>query len=117
MLDGSYGQAISLLRQAIADSPPTSLTFAYALYDLGRSLRLSGDAQAAIPVLKRRLEIPNQSGIVSEELAIAERQAGTPPSASGGAAPPPSAGQPFDSKPPTDKHRGPGRHGADQQTD
>ena len=29
------------------------LTYAYALYDLGRALRLSGDPAAAVPILER----------------------------------------------------------------
>ena len=28
------------------------LTYAYALYDLGRALRLSGDPTAAVPILE-----------------------------------------------------------------
>ena len=35
--------------------------YAYALFDLGRSLRLSGDPRAAVPVLYRRLQIPDQT--------------------------------------------------------
>ena len=39
---GSYTEAIPVLRQALAAASPSSLTYAYALYDLGRSLRLAG---------------------------------------------------------------------------
>ena len=38
----------------------TCLTYAYALYDLGRALRLSGQSGAAVPVLEARLQIDNQ---------------------------------------------------------
>ena len=51
MVGGDYGAAIPVLRQAVAAAAPSSLTYAYALYDLGRSLRLAGDPQAAVPIL------------------------------------------------------------------
>jgi tRNA A-37 threonylcarbamoyl transferase component Bud32 len=76
MLDSSYGAAIAVLRQAVAAATPASLTYAYALYDLGRSLRLAGQPQAAIPILARRLQISDQTGVVRQELALAARQAG-----------------------------------------
>jgi len=79
MLDGNYGAAIAVLRRAVAAASPASLTYAYALYDLGRSLRLAGDPQDAIPVLRHRLQIPNQTGIVQAELALALRAAGLMP--------------------------------------
>jgi tetratricopeptide (TPR) repeat protein len=82
MVSGQYASAVSVLRQAVqatgataaSCAQPTSqtcLTYAFALYDLGRSLRLSGDPTAAIPVLKQRLEINNQHSAVAEELALA----------------------------------------------
>ena len=43
MVGGSYQAAIPVLRQALAAAPPSSLTYAYALFDLGHSLRLAGD--------------------------------------------------------------------------
>ena len=52
-------------------SSETCLTFAYALYDLGRALRLDGQASAAIPVLSRRLRIDNQRAVVERELELA----------------------------------------------
>ena len=96
---GDYAAAIPMLREAIAAASQGSLTYAYALYDLGRSLRLSGNPQAAIPVLSRRLAIPNQTGVVRTELRLAMQAAGesrpssgtTPagPGATGGTAPAP----------------------------
>jgi len=98
MLNGDYRSAIPVLRQAVAAAPHSSLTYAYALYDLGRSLRLAGDPRAAVAVLWQRLQIPNQTNVVRNELALAlealgqqqaaqgqEAQRGQPPS--GGAAP------------------------------
>jgi tetratricopeptide (TPR) repeat protein len=76
MVGGQYASAIPVLREAVAAAAPGSLTYAYALFDLGRSLRLAGSAQAAIPVLRRRLEIPNQTSVVWRELLLALRAAG-----------------------------------------
>ena len=79
---GSYAGAVAILRRALlatgedvsACVQPAStmcLTYAYALYDLGRALRLSGDPAAAVPVLERRLEIDNQRPTVLAELELA----------------------------------------------
>jgi tetratricopeptide (TPR) repeat protein len=73
---GNYAAAIPVLRKSLAASSPTSLTYAYALFDLGRSLRLSGDPRAAVPILYRRLQIHNQTGIVRSELELALRALG-----------------------------------------
>jgi hypothetical protein len=45
------------------------LTYAYALYDLGRALELNGEPSAALPVLDQRLQIDNQRDVVAAELA------------------------------------------------
>jgi hypothetical protein len=47
------------------------LTYAYALYDLGRALLLDGDPRAALGVLSERLQIDNQRATVQEELELA----------------------------------------------
>jgi hypothetical protein len=52
------------------------LTYAYALYDLGRALLLSGSPAAAVGVLEHRLQIENQQPVVAAELASARRQLG-----------------------------------------
>jgi len=81
---GSYSGAVGVLRRALlatgedvsACVQPAStmcLTYAYALYDLGRALRLSGDPAAAVPILERRLEIDNQRPTVLAELELARR--------------------------------------------
>ncbi len=74
---GSYEEAIPVLEEAIRVFPPNTddLNYAYALFNLGNALRLSGRPDDAIPVLERRLEIPNQTGTVRRELAAAEREA------------------------------------------
>jgi len=74
---GDYEAAVPLLEEAVrAFSPGTEdLDYAYALFNLGNALRLSGRPDEAIPVLERRLAIPNQSGVVREELAAARSEA------------------------------------------
>ncbi len=79
MVQGNYTGAIAAMRQVLADTPANSLLHAYALFDLGRSLRLAGDPQAAIPILEQRLQYPNQTAVVQVELKLAERAAGVAP--------------------------------------
>jgi len=84
---GQYDAAIAVLKKALAatgeslagcvqPSSETCLTYAYALYDLGRALRLNGSAAQAVGVLEHRLQIENQRPVVAEELASARRQLG-----------------------------------------
>jgi serine/threonine-protein kinase len=83
MVGGSFHSAIQVLRQAVAAAPHTSLTYAYALYDLGRSLRLAGDPRAAVPILWQRLQIPNQTDVVRYELTLALEALGQRQTSSG----------------------------------
>ena len=78
MQDGRYDEAIPLLQRAVDSFPEGSqeLTYAYALYNLGRSLRLAGRADEAVPVLEQRLRIPNQTQTVEQELEAARQAAG-----------------------------------------
>jgi hypothetical protein len=80
--EGQDAAAVPVLQTAVSATgeslgacvePTTStcLTYAYALYDLGRALRLSGDAAAAVPILERRLQIDNQRPTVEAELQLA----------------------------------------------
>ncbi len=110
MESGEYGEAIPVLRQALAAASPSSVTYAYALYDLGRSLRLSGDPRAAVTVLYQRLQIPNQTAVVRLELEQALRELGEQAQKHGGAKPS-GGGKPGGDKPGGDKP-GHGRHGA-----
>ena len=75
---GDYETAVPILEEAVEAFPAGSeeLDYAYALFNLGKALRLSGRAEEAIPVLERRLEIPNQTGTVEEELVAARAEAG-----------------------------------------
>jgi serine/threonine-protein kinase len=79
MLAGNYQTAISTLRKAIATATPGSLTYAYGLYDLGRSMVLAGDPGGAVPILEARLKIPNQTGVVKQELNQALQASGQRP--------------------------------------
>ena len=76
---GRAAEAVPILRQAVDSYPEgsTDLNYAYALYNLGNALRLSGHPEEAIPVLERRLRIPNQRSTVATELARARAEAGT----------------------------------------
>ncbi len=78
MQSGEYDQAIPLLQQAVRSYPEGSqeLTYGYALYNLGRSLRLAGRPAEAVPILERRLQIPNQTETVQRELDAARSAAG-----------------------------------------
>jgi hypothetical protein len=94
MVGGNYSAAIPVLRQAVAAAPHSSLTYAYALFDLGRSLRLAGDPKDAAAVLYQRLQIPNQTETVRQELQLAlqalgqqANQTGAPPGAAGDSGP------------------------------
>jgi hypothetical protein len=53
------------------------LTYAYALFDLGRALRLAGDRSGAVEALSERLRINDQRGAVQEELSKARQGGGT----------------------------------------
>jgi tetratricopeptide (TPR) repeat protein len=77
MREGRYAEAVPLLRRAVAGYPKdsTEIGYAYALYNLGRSLRMSGRPAEAIPLLERRLRFPNQRATVLRELAAARREA------------------------------------------
>jgi len=82
LASGEYAGAIAVLRRAVSatgesvsdcaqPASETCLTYAYALFDLGRALRLSGQAGAAIPILRARLQIDNQQATVQDELDLA----------------------------------------------
>ena len=74
---GEYEAAVPVLEEAVSSFPEGSeeLAYAYALFNLGNALRLSGRPDEAIPVLERRLEIPNQTSTVEEELETARGEA------------------------------------------
>lgn len=81
---GQYSVAVPVLERAVAATgerisaclEPTTencLIYAYALYDLGRALLLSGHAASAVAVLEQRLQIDNQRPEVAAQLALARQ--------------------------------------------
>jgi tetratricopeptide (TPR) repeat protein len=78
MKNGRYAEAIPVLAQAVRSYPagPKDPTYAYALYNLGRSLRLVGRPDLAIPILEERLKFADQRHIVARELNMARAEAG-----------------------------------------
>lgn len=74
---GEYEAAVPVLEESVASFPPDSeeVDYAYALFNLGDALLHSGRPDDAIPVLERRLQIPDQTEVVERELATAEQEA------------------------------------------
>jgi eukaryotic-like serine/threonine-protein kinase len=74
---GRYDEAIPILERAVSALEGSGdISYAYALFNLGRSLRLAGRPAEAIPILEQRLAIPNQRGVVKRELEAARQAAG-----------------------------------------
>jgi tetratricopeptide (TPR) repeat protein len=75
---GESEAAVPVLEEAVASYPEGSedLGYAYALFNLGSALRLSGRPEEAIPILEQRLQIPNQTSTVEQELEAARAEAG-----------------------------------------
>jgi tetratricopeptide (TPR) repeat protein len=78
MGQGDFAGAVPVLREAVASWPEdsTDLEYAYALYNLGKSLNRSGHPAEAIPYLEKRLGWANQRGVVKQELRFAREQTG-----------------------------------------
>jgi len=77
---GDYASAVPLLRESVAAcGNSTALDpCGFALYNLGASLRRSGNPDEAIPFLERRLNggfEPNQIPVVRRELRLARQEA------------------------------------------
>jgi len=77
MNQGRYDEAIPVLQRAVQSFPAgtSDLNYAYALFNLGKSLRLAGRYDEAVSILKQRLKIPNQTETVRQELELAKQQA------------------------------------------
>jgi serine/threonine-protein kinase len=78
MQGGDYAGAVPILQQAVASWPEDSadIEYAYALYNLGKSLNRSGRSAEAIPYLEKRLGWDDQRETVQAELDLARRNAG-----------------------------------------
>jgi eukaryotic-like serine/threonine-protein kinase len=78
---GQPADAVAPLQRSVesfrAQGRKGDIGYAYALYNLGNALRLSGRPADAIPFLEERLQISNyKRGIVKKELETARKQAG-----------------------------------------
>jgi eukaryotic-like serine/threonine-protein kinase len=78
MQSGDYAGAVPILQEAVASFPEDSqdINYAYALFNLGKSLNRSGNPDEAIPYLEKRLNWPDQRETVQAELDLAKRNAG-----------------------------------------
>jgi eukaryotic-like serine/threonine-protein kinase len=76
---GHPDQAIPVLQKAVdaCHGDPSNLTCAYAMYNLGKALRLAGRPDEAVTWLQRRLQNPDQRATVERELAAARAAAST----------------------------------------
>ena len=77
MQQGQFAQAVPILQKAVASYPEDSqdINYAYALFNLGKSLNRSGRSDEAISYLERRLRFPSQRATVQKELDDARRKA------------------------------------------
>ena len=78
---GKPADAVAPLQRSVdafrAQDRKGDIGYAYALYNLGNALRLSGHPAEAIPYLQERLQVSNyKRGIVQKELKTARQQAG-----------------------------------------
>jgi eukaryotic-like serine/threonine-protein kinase len=78
---GKPADAVAPLQRSVeafrAQNRKGDIGYAYALYNLGNALRLSGRPAEAIPFLEERLQVSNyKRGIVKKELKTARQQAG-----------------------------------------
>ena len=80
MKQGRYKEAVQVLDRALKTFPSgkKNIVYAFALYNLGRSLRLSGRPETAIPILEERLKFENQREVVARELQAAKQKAEEP---------------------------------------
>jgi eukaryotic-like serine/threonine-protein kinase len=89
---GQAEQAVPVLRRAVdaCHGDPSNLNCAYAMYNLGKALRLSGRPDEAVTWLERRLRNPDQRATVERELAAARAAAGGSASSAGNSGQPKS---------------------------
>jgi eukaryotic-like serine/threonine-protein kinase len=78
MRRGDYAGAVPILQQAVASWPEDSIdiNYAYALFNLGKSLNRAGRPAEAIPYLEQRLRWADQRATVQAELVLARQNAG-----------------------------------------
>jgi tRNA A-37 threonylcarbamoyl transferase component Bud32 len=74
---GEFAAAVPILQEAVASWPEgsTDINYAYALFNLGKSLNRAGRPDEAIPYLEKRLAWNDQRATVQAELDLARRNA------------------------------------------
>jgi serine/threonine-protein kinase len=77
---GKASEAVGPLQRSVSafrtQGRTGEIDYAYALFNLGNALRLSGQPAAAIPYLQERLRVSNyKRGVVKKELKTAQKQA------------------------------------------
>jgi serine/threonine-protein kinase len=74
---GEFAAAVPILQEAVASWPEdsTDIDYAYALFNLGKSLNRAGRPDEAIPYLEKRLAWNDQRATVQAELDLALREA------------------------------------------
>ncbi|MEA2256419.1 MAG: eukaryotic-like serine/threonine-protein kinase, partial [Solirubrobacteraceae bacterium] len=82
------GQALALLQRSVdafrRQGTTSRIEYAYALFNLGNALRLTGHPDQAIAFLQERLRISDyKRGVVRRELALSMQQAGQAPAGAG----------------------------------
>jgi eukaryotic-like serine/threonine-protein kinase len=77
MQGGDYAGAVPILQEAVSLWPEDSqdIEYAYALFNLGQALNRSGNPEAAIPYLQKRLQWNDQRETVKAELKDARKNA------------------------------------------
>jgi eukaryotic-like serine/threonine-protein kinase len=77
MQGGDYAGAVPILQEAVSLWPEDSqdINYAYALFNLGQALNRSGNPEAAIPYLEKRLQWNDQRDTVQAELDDARQKA------------------------------------------
>jgi eukaryotic-like serine/threonine-protein kinase len=77
MQGGDYAGAVPVLQEAVSLWPEDSqdINYAYALFNLGQALNRSGNPEAAIPYLEKRLQWNDQRETVKAELKDARKNA------------------------------------------
>lgn len=75
---GRFEEALPLLQQAVTglEATPDDIYYAYALFNLGATLRRLGRPEEAIPYFERRLEVSDfKRDVVRDELKAARKEA------------------------------------------
>lgn len=74
MQQKKFGEAVVVLRKAVAAlNDPHAPAYGYARFNLGQSLRITGNAKEAVPFLEEALQIIPQKELAQNELSKAQQ--------------------------------------------